>query len=326
MMTFLRLQPQAKSLRAWLFAAAALWSAGAAWSANEVLMNLETLTRQADAIVVGRVQSRHSFYADNLVQTQYVIEASQYLKGNLGKRLTITQAGGSIAEPIPVTQVISGSTDLAKDEKVLLFLDTRNTSAEMREVRQNALQARAKAAQARAAETGAAVQAVDEARFDAPIYTSPRILGGWQGHFSIVPNAEGKEVAVQARQSSTQMSGSEESLAAMREMRAALMRRSASANADQEAGEMGGIRVPETILPSAARAAEEETVAAVDLLVPQALRREAQSIDEMKINIREIVKMQESDGLARPKAAEARPPYLPTGPDFGEWPDRKPEQ
>ena len=86
-------------------------------------LTFEEMTEQSSAIVLGRcVAVRSEWNADrsNIV-THNVFEVSQYYKGSLGPRITITELGGQVGEWVAL---YSGVPHFRVGEEAVLFVWT----------------------------------------------------------------------------------------------------------------------------------------------------------------------------------------------------------
>lgn len=85
--------------------------------------DLRTLVRAARAIVHGRVVATEVRASQRTrVETHVTIDASAYLKGNLGDRVTLVVPGGTIGR---YRTVVSGAPQFAVGDEVVLFLAAR---------------------------------------------------------------------------------------------------------------------------------------------------------------------------------------------------------
>jgi hypothetical protein len=86
--------------------------------------DVPALTRDADAIVVGRVaKSESRWTADHRrIVTEVTVEVSESLKGAPGSTVLVRQPGGQIGD---IGQRVDGMASFAKGEEVLVFLQRR---------------------------------------------------------------------------------------------------------------------------------------------------------------------------------------------------------
>ncbi|MCX7012507.1 MAG: hypothetical protein NTW86_08095 [Candidatus Sumerlaeota bacterium] len=249
-------------------------------------LDLENLSRLADAIVIGRVKSKEAVFEDGVIQTRYKFEANQYLKGNLGDILDLTQVGGEITGPIPMRQRLGGAVELFPGEKALLFLEMKNTSPAVQRLRQAARE-RIAAEQQQALAAGQPSQVRPLPREDSPLLTTPLIVGAWQGRYTIYTDEKGAEVATQLKADLGGLDATESTLKALGRIAQARAAESQPA-ASQPAGEL---------------TAEGET----QFIPPGVLRVNPQGLDDLKTQIRAYVDQQKKDGLRRaPKPDEPR--------------------
>lgn len=84
-------------------------------------LTLETLVKQADAIVVGKVAQISCFWNENKTKifTQISVESQKSLKGNLPAVFTVITQGGQIGE---LGLWVSDQPRFQMNEKVILFL------------------------------------------------------------------------------------------------------------------------------------------------------------------------------------------------------------
>jgi len=92
------------------------------YSANALLL---ALAREADAIVVGRVQAANSYWsADHtLILTDYIIQTAENLKGVAPATLRLTAEGGEVGD---IGLVVSDEIKLERHARYALFL--KNTA------------------------------------------------------------------------------------------------------------------------------------------------------------------------------------------------------
>jgi hypothetical protein len=116
-----------RRLRAWLLFGLAL--ATPAWPASQLALGLDELIDAADEIVVGTVVGNAARWQGKLVVTVSTVEVEESLKGKSGRRIEITQLGGTAVHPVlgvPVTMSVSSFTALDPGERVVLFVDRRH--------------------------------------------------------------------------------------------------------------------------------------------------------------------------------------------------------
>ncbi len=229
-------------------------------------LTLEQMSQKSDVIVIGRVVAKRSELADGHIQTHYEIDANEYLKGQewidrglVGSTVEITQIGGSLSGPLPVTQRVSSLPEMFKQEKVLLFLDMKSNHGKD-----------GKKASKRKTELRAAQLETEGPRGISPnskLLTTPVIVGAWQGRFTIFAGKDGSESAIQVR---SDLSGLPKNEGFRKHMKAAAQRSARGGS------ELDG----------------EAEVSAPDLLVPKALQTRARTIDDLKADIREAVEKQ----------------------------------
>ena len=115
------------SRRAFRFLFVWVWIAGLGCLSGRaaVLIHLtfKEMAEQSSAIVLGRcVAVRSEWNADHSnIVTHNVFEVSQYYKGNLGQRITITELGGQVGEWVAL---YSGIPHFRVGEEAVLFVWT----------------------------------------------------------------------------------------------------------------------------------------------------------------------------------------------------------
>lgn len=98
--------------------------AGSASATVMIREDLDTLSRQADVIVRGKVKRMASRWtADNLrIVTDVDIEVAESLKGSPARVVRLTQPGGEVGD---VGQRVSGLAAFSQGEEVVVFLQRR---------------------------------------------------------------------------------------------------------------------------------------------------------------------------------------------------------
>jgi hypothetical protein len=254
-------------------AMALLWALGSQRSAEALSMErleVTELSSAADVIVIGRVKDKSTKFEDRLVQTTYTITANQYLRGSLGSTFTITQVGGSISTPLPLTQRVDGLAEMFPEERVLLFLENINQSSQMQALRQQLEEEAKKAAAAKPANSPAIP--TRPLSYDSPLMTTPVIVGGWQGRFSIYQDEDGTDRAVQVPYLSEGLPMTENRLKMLRVVAARRAKTSSSAAAEQ---------------PTDPKAVEQ-------FMAPAALRPDARALSDLKETIRRQLNAEKS--------------------------------
>lgn len=84
-----------------------------------VPLSIEQLSRDADAIVVGKVVSVTPERRGALIYSMAAIKVEQVVKGDTGPEVTIESLGGRIGDE---TLAVSGTATYADGERVLVFL------------------------------------------------------------------------------------------------------------------------------------------------------------------------------------------------------------
>jgi hypothetical protein len=90
-------------------------------------LSLEELTRKSKKIVVGRCVSTESRWNEKntLILTFSKFSVSENLKGESGGWVTVMTVGGTVNG---ITQTVSGTSQFAPDEEVILFLEDAKSS------------------------------------------------------------------------------------------------------------------------------------------------------------------------------------------------------
>ncbi len=88
-------------------------------------LSIEEMVKKADVICIGTVAKKESRWVSGHIETTMTINVSEYLKGNIGSVVEITQMGGVLEEPIPIAQHVTGMPEFYTNEEVLLFLSTQ---------------------------------------------------------------------------------------------------------------------------------------------------------------------------------------------------------
>jgi hypothetical protein len=128
--------------------------------------SLKTLTVASDAVVVGKCVGKKSEMVGRIIETDYEIEVSEVLKGSVyrpGQRLTITVPGGDLTTP-PISMAVPAQARMFVGEKVALFLSTKPVA-------------------------GMAGQTPRPNAHKSKLLTTPRVVGGEEGKFSIYTDA-----------------------------------------------------------------------------------------------------------------------------------------
>lgn len=142
------------------------------------LSKMETLVEKADAIVEGDVEAVESKVVGGHIETTIQVKMTKKYKGALkGDRLTLTQLGGAVKKPVPLAQAVPGLAAFKPQESVVLFLSTRPAIPV--------------AARERALASNEPLPA---------LWTSPQVIGGFQGKYNIYldPKTQKKVVSRQS--------------------------------------------------------------------------------------------------------------------------------
>jgi hypothetical protein len=104
--------------------AALLWSASVAHATVIVSADLPELVSDATAIVRGRVVAAQPqrIEGQRTIETVVTIQAEEYLKGDLGRHVTIRVPGGQIGTQ---RSVLIGAPTFSVGDEVVLFLGAR---------------------------------------------------------------------------------------------------------------------------------------------------------------------------------------------------------
>ena len=111
-------------LKAMLLSGCVLWALAAHATVTQV-RDVETLTRDSDAVVRGTVQSVESSWVGQGTQksivTRVKIRVSENLKGDPGSVAEVVQPGGIIPES-DIGQIVHGMPEFQRGEEVVVFL------------------------------------------------------------------------------------------------------------------------------------------------------------------------------------------------------------
>ncbi len=103
--------------------AAVVWAVLAGWADAMVYvpMTFKALVTEARVIVVGRVTGTDAQWTDGRrnIETLVTIDAEQYLKGDMGRSLTIRVPGGQVG---PYLSLMPGAPRFSPGDQVVLFL------------------------------------------------------------------------------------------------------------------------------------------------------------------------------------------------------------
>lgn len=97
----------------------------ATMSAHATLMKVlktKDLVKQADAIVIGECIEKETKWVAKHMETTITVKVDEYVKGDMGGEIKITQLGGEVDKPVPLIQSIPGMASFGVGEKVLLFI------------------------------------------------------------------------------------------------------------------------------------------------------------------------------------------------------------
>lgn len=152
------------------------------------IVSLEEMVDRSDLIVRGEVTSTEGKLVGGRIETTVHVKVQEKWKGGaVADDLVLTQMGGVIEHPVPIGQAVPGLPSFAPKEKVILFLSSRkpNVTPEQRE---KALAA-----------NGGVLPA---------LWTSPQVVGGFQGKYNIYSDPKTKKDMV-IRQSSLAAQGTD---------------------------------------------------------------------------------------------------------------------
>jgi len=85
-------------------------------------LSLKEIAKTADVIAVGSVEKKEAQWVGRRIETTVRIKAVEYWKGDLGDSFEITQLGGDMYYPIPVSMRCGGAPVFYEGERVVLFL------------------------------------------------------------------------------------------------------------------------------------------------------------------------------------------------------------
>ncbi|MFH0794033.1 MAG: hypothetical protein V2A74_08375, partial [bacterium] len=105
-------------------------SIGVGQGAAQDEVPLESLVRHSDTIAWGQVKKNETRWVGGHLETTTHIQVERYLKGNRGDDLAVTQVGGSISKPIPITQRATNQTEFYEGEEVIVYLSTQPERSE----------------------------------------------------------------------------------------------------------------------------------------------------------------------------------------------------
>ena len=124
----------------------------------------------ANTIVLGECVKKETKWVGARIETTVTIKSKEYLKGDKGEEFVVTLLGGEMKNPVPITQFVDGQPFFYEGEKVLLFLENHKPLT----------------------------QPIPEKLKESGLYTTPVIVGMYQGKYSIITDKKtGKEKAVQ---------------------------------------------------------------------------------------------------------------------------------
>jgi len=99
-------------------------------SAILIKKTVPELAQESDAVVIGTIQEvlpsqcKRNKSGDKMVYTDYKLKVEQSIKGNVNGQITIRLPGGTIGSGAnQITVSVEDNPELAKGEKVLVFLD-----------------------------------------------------------------------------------------------------------------------------------------------------------------------------------------------------------
>jgi hypothetical protein len=144
---------------------ASLWSVSAAQATALQPMDLTRLAGEARVIAVGRVGevTAHWVRGGRQIDSLITVDVEAYLKGDLGRRLTLRTPGGQIG---PYRSIVPGAPEFAPGDELVLFLDDRLGSFPVvLGLTQGALHVTTDAAGARWVDAPAVSWPADELRF-----------------------------------------------------------------------------------------------------------------------------------------------------------------
>lgn len=97
------------------------------WATTMVAVDIPTLARNAELVVVGKVTKVASRWTQDKsgVVTDIEIAITETVKGAPRKAVTLVQAGGTVEE---VRQKVHGMPSFVADEEVVLFLEPRGAA------------------------------------------------------------------------------------------------------------------------------------------------------------------------------------------------------
>jgi hypothetical protein len=136
---------------------------GTAYALTYRPLSTSDLVKGADAICIGKCIKKSSRFVDHNIVTTVEIAVSEYIKGDLGKTITLAIIGGEIEEPLPLAQRVMGTPNFLEGEEVLLFLA--------------------------APKKGARGLASDPKSLSFQLASSPDVVGWFQGKYTILTDS-----------------------------------------------------------------------------------------------------------------------------------------
>ena len=87
-----------------------------------IKLSLKDMTEKADAILIGRSVDIRSQWVGKKIFTYVTLSVDNYLKGDMGPTVVVTQLGGRVETPYPLEMHIPGSPVFGLGEKVIVFI------------------------------------------------------------------------------------------------------------------------------------------------------------------------------------------------------------
>jgi hypothetical protein len=138
-------------------------------------MSLEQLTKNADEVVLGKVEGKSAGFVAGHIETTYDVSVGEQLKGKTyrsGTKMQLTVMGGDLTTP-PLSQYVQGQPLMYKGEDVALFVKTSAPKLS--------------AAQQRAVSSLST-------KTNSKLFSTPRVVGMQQGKFTVFTGKDGRKM------------------------------------------------------------------------------------------------------------------------------------
>lgn len=121
-----------KGLIKWVLSSASLVISASALGASVIPMSLGEMIDKADAIVVARCVETRSYWQNNKIYTENILNVQDSVKGNVQAEHVVTTLGGIALHPILKKEVkmsVPGGVEFSVGQQALLFTQ-RNSIAQ----------------------------------------------------------------------------------------------------------------------------------------------------------------------------------------------------